>query len=236
MSVQAGAEPVDKRHGADVQGRLVHICRTGAVGLQALRNDPQEDAQHHVEHCPVTLHEIAQSLRHREHPLAHRQTGEDVVAEVRRRLHHAPCVARGAHAPAFAGIGPRSSRAHNRRTRLWQSRGQRCRIRGICERPGGHRAWGCGGRPGRRTGRHWQVHAKSRSARRWFGTAGSARGGAGCRALALYPLARQRVNASALGVQWRAWGSASVGWVPDDTGFISSFVAGRANHWARKYS
>jgi hypothetical protein len=37
--------------------------------------------------------------------LAHRQTGEDVVAEVRRRLHHAPCVARGAHAPAFAGIG-----------------------------------------------------------------------------------------------------------------------------------
>jgi hypothetical protein len=61
----------------------VHICRTGAVGLQALRNDPQEDAQHHVEHCPVTLHEIAQSLRHREHPLAHRQTGEDVVAEVR---------------------------------------------------------------------------------------------------------------------------------------------------------
>jgi hypothetical protein len=58
MSVQAGAEPVDKRHGADVLGRLVHICRTGAVGLQALRDDPQEDAQHHVEHCPVTLHEV----------------------------------------------------------------------------------------------------------------------------------------------------------------------------------
>jgi hypothetical protein len=51
-----------------------------------------------------------------------------------------------------------------------------------------------------------------------------------------YPLARPRENALALGVQWRAWGSASVGWVPDDTGFISSFVAGRANHWARKYS
>ncbi|WP_413882004.1 hypothetical protein [Candidatus Aalborgicola defluviihabitans] len=45
-----------------------------------------------------------------------------------------------------------------------------------------------------------------------------------------------RENALALGVQWRAWGSASVGWVPDDTGFISSFVTGRANHWARKYS
>jgi hypothetical protein len=52
MPVQAGAEPVDKGHSADVQGSIVHICRTGAVGLQALRNDPQEDAQHHVEHWP----------------------------------------------------------------------------------------------------------------------------------------------------------------------------------------
>ena len=33
------------------------------------------------------------------------------------------------------------------------------------------------------------------------------------------------MNASALGVQWRAWGSTSVGWVLDDTRFISSFVA-----------
>jgi hypothetical protein len=37
-----------------------------------------------------------------------------------------------------------------------------------------------------------------------------------------------------LGVQWRAWGSASVGWVPDDTGFISSFFAYSANHWVRQ--
>jgi hypothetical protein len=58
MSVQAGAEPVDEGDGADVQRRLVHTCRTGAVGLQGLRDDPQEDAQHHVEHCPVTLHEV----------------------------------------------------------------------------------------------------------------------------------------------------------------------------------
>jgi hypothetical protein len=32
------------------------------VGLQTLRNDPQEDAQHHVEHHPVALHEVAQSF------------------------------------------------------------------------------------------------------------------------------------------------------------------------------
>ena len=71
MPVQAGAEAVDKSHRADMQGGPVHLGRTGAVVLQALRNDPQEDAQHHVEYCPVTLHEIAQPLRHGEHPLAH---------------------------------------------------------------------------------------------------------------------------------------------------------------------
>ena len=57
-----------------------------------------------------------------------------------------------------------------------------------------------------------------------FGRAESARGGAGCRAWVWCPLARPHENALALGVRWRAWGSASVGWVPDDTGFISSLV------------
>lgn len=33
------------------------------------------------------------------------KTGEDVVRQVCRRLYHAPCVARGEHAPAFAGEG-----------------------------------------------------------------------------------------------------------------------------------
>ena len=96
---------MDESDCANVQRRLVHMCRTGAVGLQSLRDDPQEDAQHHVEHCPVTLHEVAQPLWHRQHPLAHRQTRKDVIRHVRRRLHHAPGVARGADTPAFAGIG-----------------------------------------------------------------------------------------------------------------------------------
>jgi hypothetical protein len=87
------------------QGGPVHMGRPGAVGLQSLRNHPQEDAQHHVEHCPITLHEVAQPLGHREHPLAHRQPEENMIAEVCRSLHHAPGVARGADAPAFAGIG-----------------------------------------------------------------------------------------------------------------------------------
>ncbi len=63
-----------------------------------------------------------------------------------------------------------------------QSRGRRCRIPGICERPDGHRAWGCGGRLGRRTDRHWPTQTRSQSSRLWFGRAACARGGAGCRA------------------------------------------------------
>ncbi|OIQ77190.1 hypothetical protein GALL_411220 [mine drainage metagenome] len=90
MLVQAGAEAVDEGHGTNVQGRLVHIRRTGAAGLQGLRNSAQEDAQHHAQHCPVALHEVAQPLGHRQHPLAHRQAGEHMVAQVCRRLHHAP--------------------------------------------------------------------------------------------------------------------------------------------------
>ena len=105
MLVKAGAEAVDKRHCADVQRHLVYLPRTEAVGLQALRDDPQENPQHHVEHWPVALHEVAQSLGHRQHPLAHRQAGKDVIRQVRRRLHHAPGVARGADATAFAGEG-----------------------------------------------------------------------------------------------------------------------------------
>ena len=105
MFVQAGAEAVNEGHGADVQGSLVHIRRTRAMSLQALRDDPQKDAQHHVQYRPITLHEVAQPLGHRQHPLAHRQAREDVIGQVRRRLHHAPRVARGADTPAFAVEG-----------------------------------------------------------------------------------------------------------------------------------
>jgi hypothetical protein len=48
---------------------------------------------------------ITQPLQDRQHPLAHRQVGEHMVAQVRRRLHHAPGVARRADVPALAGEG-----------------------------------------------------------------------------------------------------------------------------------
>lgn len=36
-------------------------------------NNPQEAAQHHIQHRPVALHKVAQPFRHRQHPLTHRQ-------------------------------------------------------------------------------------------------------------------------------------------------------------------
>ena len=90
---------------SDMQGCFVYMRRTSAVPLQALGNHPQKDAQHHIEHGPVALHEVAQPLGHRQYPLAHRQTGENMIGQMHRRLHHAPRVARGAHASTFAGKG-----------------------------------------------------------------------------------------------------------------------------------
>jgi hypothetical protein len=42
MPVQAGAEPVDKGHGTNVQRSLVQLRHPRAARLQALGNDPQE--------------------------------------------------------------------------------------------------------------------------------------------------------------------------------------------------
>ena len=69
MLVQAEAEAVDKGHSANVQRRLVHVRCTGAVGLKAARNDPQKNAQHHVEHGPVTLHKVTAQPSHRTSPV-----------------------------------------------------------------------------------------------------------------------------------------------------------------------
>jgi hypothetical protein len=91
--VQAGAKAVYEGDRTDVQGGGVYIGGAWRMSLQALRNDPQEDAQHHIQHYPIALHEVAQPLGNRQHPLAHRQAGKHMVAKMCRRLHHAPRVA-----------------------------------------------------------------------------------------------------------------------------------------------
>ena len=63
MLIEAGVEPVNEGYCTNVQDCAVYICRTGAVGRQALRNYPQEDAQHYIQHRPVAPHEVTQPLR-----------------------------------------------------------------------------------------------------------------------------------------------------------------------------
>ena len=60
-------------------------------------DDPQKNSQRAVQCHPVALHEVTQPLGHRQHPLAHRQVGKNMVHQVRPRLVHAPRVARRAH-------------------------------------------------------------------------------------------------------------------------------------------
>ena len=69
----------------------MHLCRPGAVVLQRLRDDPQEDAQ---------------PLWDRQHPLAHRQAVENMIRQLCSGLRHAPCPERGAKATALAAEGP----------------------------------------------------------------------------------------------------------------------------------
>jgi hypothetical protein len=101
MLVQFEAETVDKSHRANVQDRLVQLSRTLAVSLQALRDHSQKNPQHHIQHCPAALHEVAQTLKHRQHPLAHRQAPKNMARQLHRRLHHAQCDARVANTRAL---------------------------------------------------------------------------------------------------------------------------------------
>jgi hypothetical protein len=82
-----------KATGTDVQVLpCLHMGRTGAVGSAEL--------------CAITRRKMRSTmfstalsrcmkyrnrLGHGEHPLAHRQSGEYVVSEMRRRLHQASC-------------------------------------------------------------------------------------------------------------------------------------------------
>ena len=50
---------MDEGDGANVQRRFVQLRRPWAAGLQALRNDPQKNTQHHVQYRTVALHEVA---------------------------------------------------------------------------------------------------------------------------------------------------------------------------------
>ena len=103
----ARPKPVDEGQRTDLHRRLVKRGHPWAVAQQALLDDPQKDAQRAVQRRPIALHEVTQPLGHRQHPLAHRQVRKNMVHQVRRRLLHAPRVARGADCATLAREGYR---------------------------------------------------------------------------------------------------------------------------------
>jgi len=99
--VEGGAEVVDEGDGADLGVRT----GPGALLLEGLLDDAQHDAQCGAADCRVALQEVAQALGKRDDPLAHREGGEDVVDEMRRRLCHPPRHAGRTDTAPLAGEG-----------------------------------------------------------------------------------------------------------------------------------
>jgi hypothetical protein len=69
---------------------------------QDLLDHTQEDRQHRGDHTPVFAKGIAQPFRQRQYPLVHRQRWECMIDQMRRHLHHAPGIARGANSTLLA--------------------------------------------------------------------------------------------------------------------------------------
>ena len=120
MRVEQRRETVDEDHGAEV-GRCTGA---GTVVSQYPLDGGQEYTQCGVQNRRIVLQVIAQALgkgsaaarratfarppccagASSEHPLAHRQTRDDVVGQMRRRLDHAAGNAGRADAAALAGV------------------------------------------------------------------------------------------------------------------------------------
>jgi len=73
--------------------------------LQRL-NHAQKDLQHGGEGTRIVPKEIAQPLWKQQHSLTHRRPRENLIDQVRRRLHHAPGIARRAERASFTGKSP----------------------------------------------------------------------------------------------------------------------------------
>jgi hypothetical protein len=101
MGIEQGAKAVDESDRTDARGRT----RLGSAPAQALLHRTEEDVQRQSLYGRVALQVVAQALRHRQHPLAHRQPRHDVVRQMGGGLDHAPRVAGRTHAPALTRVG-----------------------------------------------------------------------------------------------------------------------------------
>ncbi len=98
MGVEQRTETVDEDHSAEAG----HCTGTGTVLPQRPFDGAQEDAQSDVENRRITRQVIAPALGHRKHRLTQRQTPDDVVGQMRRRLGHAAGSAGRADAATLA--------------------------------------------------------------------------------------------------------------------------------------
>jgi hypothetical protein len=77
-------------------------CSASTAANSPLRRSPTFEPKHradkHTQHRTTQLmipcERVAQSVRQRQHPLAHRQAAEHAIDEVRCQLGHAPAAAR----------------------------------------------------------------------------------------------------------------------------------------------
>ena len=103
VDVQVGGRPeaLDQRDGAAVG----LVCLEASLPEQVARDHAVHDLQHRRHQLGLRGQQQAQRDRQRQHPLAHRHMGDDVVHQVRRGLRHAPRAARRAKAAPLAAEG-----------------------------------------------------------------------------------------------------------------------------------
>ena len=99
-SVQRRAKAVHKQHPAAAACRRRACARSRCRGLHFAHRDPR----HPLQAVCITVEKVAQALRKYHHPLANCHCWKYMLHQVRRRLHHAPCVAAQAHPASLARI------------------------------------------------------------------------------------------------------------------------------------
>ena len=103
MEVQMGIERRAKAVDEGDRAETSQGSRASTVRAQALLHHAQKQAQGPALEIGVAVQDVARALGYCQNPLLpHRQRWQDVISQMRCRRHHAPGVARGAHAAPFA--------------------------------------------------------------------------------------------------------------------------------------
>jgi hypothetical protein len=99
VQVQRGAKALDDRHRpAAPPGRALLARATAERSEHGAHEDARDGAAERV----VPGEHVSQPVRQAQHPLPHRDHGEDVIHQVRSTLGHAPAAAARTHRAAFA--------------------------------------------------------------------------------------------------------------------------------------